>query len=44
MHNNRAVIDFFFIYTSTFQLLDKPWSQVLSLLPSGSCLPFFYRA
>ena len=24
---------FFFLHTSTFQLLDKPWSQVSSLLP-----------
>ena len=27
-------------HTSTFQLLDKPWSQVSSRLPPGSC----YRA
>ena len=35
--------DFFFsfFHTSTFQLLDKPWSQeVSSLLPPGSCLQF----
>ena len=25
----------------TVQLLDKPWSQVSSLLPPGSCLQFF---
>ena len=31
-----------FSHTFTFQLLDKPWSQVLSLLPPGSFL--FYRA
>ena len=28
----------FFLHTSTFQLLDKPWSQVSSLFPPGSCL------
>ena len=28
----------FFSHTSTFQLLDNPWSQVSSLLPPGSCL------
>ena len=32
---------FFSLYTSTFQLLDKPWSQVSSLLPPGSWLQFF---
>ena len=32
---------FFFLHTSTFQLLDKPWSQVSSLLPPCSCLQFF---
>ena len=31
----------FFSHTSTYQLLDKPWSQVSSLLPPGSCLQFF---
>ena len=30
-------------HTSTFQLLDKPWSQVSSLLPPGSCLQFLSR-
>ena len=42
-----GVVVFFFFssHTSTFQLLDKPWSQVSSLLPPGSCLHFFfYRA
>ena len=34
---------FFFSHTSTFQLLDKPWSQVSSLLPPGSCLQFLSR-
>ena len=34
---------FFFFHTSTFQLLDKPWSQVSSLLPPGSCLQFLSR-
>ena len=33
----------FFSRTSTFQLLDKPWPQVSSLLPPGSNLQF-YRA
>ena len=32
---------FFFFHTFTFQLLDKPWSQVPSLFPPGSCLQFF---
>ena len=32
---------FFFSHTFTFQLLDKPWSQLSSLLPPGSCLQFF---
>ena len=33
-----------FSHTSTFQLLDnKPWSQVSSLLPPGSCLQFLSR-
>ena len=37
---------FFFFFSSShfyFQLLDKPWSQVLSLLPPGSCLQFLSR-
>ena len=35
---------FFFLTLSvTFQLLDKPWSQVSSLLPPGSCLHFLSR-
>ena len=29
-----------FSHTSTFQLLGKPWSQVSSRLPPGSCLQF----
>ena len=33
----------FFSHTSTFQLLDKPWSQVSSLLPLGSCVQFLSR-
>ena len=33
----------FFSHTFTFQLLDKPWSQVSSLLPPGSCLQFLSR-
>ena len=36
------MIFFFFLHTFTFQLLDKPWSQVSSLLP-GSCLQFLSR-
>ena len=32
-----------FSHTSTFQHLDKPWSQVSSLLPPGSCLQFLSR-
>ncbi len=36
---------FFFSHTFTFQLLDKPWSQVSSLLPPLLLLAFnFYRA
>ena len=36
-------IFFFFSHTFTFQLLDKPWSQVSSLVPP--VLAFnFYRA
>ena len=31
---------FFFPHVSTFHLLDKPWSQVSSLLPPGCCLHF----
>ena len=35
---------YFFIFrASTFQLLDKPWPQVSSLLPPGSCLQFLSR-
>ena len=30
-----------FIHTSSFQLLDKPWSQVSSFLSPGSSLHFF---
>ena len=30
-------------HTFTFQLLDKPWPQVSSLLPPGSCLQLFSR-
>ena len=36
-------IIFFFSHTCTFQLLDKPRSQVSSLLPPGSCLQFLSR-
>ena len=34
---------FFFSHTFAFQLLDKPWSQVSSLLLPGSCLQFVSR-
>ena len=34
---------FFFSHTFAFQLLDKPSSQVSSLLPPGSCLRFLSR-
>ena len=34
---------FFFSHTPTFQLLDKPWSQVSSLPPPGSCLRLLSR-
>ena len=34
---------FFSSHTSSFQLLDKPWSQVSTLLPPGSCLHFLSR-
>ena len=39
----RAATFFFSSHTFTFQLLDKPWSQVSSLLPLGSCLQFLSR-
>ena len=32
---------FFRSHTSTFQLLDKPWSQVSSLLPSVLAFNFY---
>ena len=36
---------YIYSHTATFQLLDKPWSQVSSLLPPapGSCVPFLSR-
>ena len=34
---------FIFGLTFTFQLLDKPWSPVSSLLPPGTCLRFLSR-
>ena len=40
----RFFVTFFFVHfshTSTFQLLDKPWSQVSSLLPPRFLPPFF---
>ena len=33
-------IFYFFLHISTFQLLDKPWSQVSFFLPPSSCLQF----
>ena len=41
--NSGRPVFFFFSHTSTFQLLDKPWSQVSSLLPPGSCLQLLSR-
>ena len=41
-----AVFGIFFLlssHTSAFQLRDKPWSQVSSLLPPDSCLQFLSR-
>ena len=32
-----------FFHTSTFQLLDRPWSQVSSLLSPGACLQLLSR-
>ena len=37
------IIIILFSHKSTFQLLDKPWSNVSSLLPPGSCLQFLSR-
>ena len=34
---------FFYSHIFTSKLLDKPWSQVSSLLPPGSCLQFLGR-
>ena len=34
---------FFFYLNFSFQLLDKLWSQVSSLLPPGTCLQFLSR-
>ena len=36
-------ITLFFSHTFTFQLVDKPWSQVSFLFPPGSCLQFLSR-
>ena len=36
----RYFFFFFFSHTFTLQLLNKPWSQVSSLLRPGSCLQF----
>ena len=37
----KDILFFFFLHNCTFQLLDKPWSQVSSLFPPGSCLQLF---
>ena len=34
---------YFSFYACAFQLLDKPWSQVSSLLSPGARLPFLSR-
>ena len=34
---------FWVFHTSTFKFLDKPWSQVSSLLSPGSCIQFLSR-
>ena len=43
----KSGVNFFFFFpfqhTFTLQLLDKPWSQVSSLLLPGSCLQFLSR-
>ena len=39
--NGILFIYLLFSHKSTFQLLDKPWSQVSSLLPLGFCLGVF---
>ena len=41
-HTSIFFINFFFSLTLTFQLLDRPWSQVSSL-PPGTCLQFLSR-
>ena len=38
-----VVVCVFCCLTFTFQLLDKLWSQVSSLLPPGTCLQFLSR-
>ena len=43
MSSSRIFFAFLFSHTCTFQFLDKPWSQVLSLLPPGSCLQCLSR-
>ena len=35
-----TILFYFFCLTFIFQLMDKLWSQVSSLLPSGRCLRF----
>ena len=42
--SREKIYKYIYVYishTSTFQLLNKPWSQVSSPLPPGSCLYFF---
>ena len=43
MNTRYQYFFFFFSHPFTFQLLDKPWSQVSSLLSPGSCLQFLSR-
>ena len=38
-----SFLDYNIIVYTSFQLLDKPWSQVSSLLPPGYCLQFLSR-
>ena len=39
-HPDYFFILYYFFHSFTFQLVDKPWSQVSSLLPPASCLQF----
>ena len=40
---NHVSLLFFWHTSTSFQLLDKPWSQESFLLPLGSCLQFLSR-